>query len=471
MAANQYTFDPFGGDVPLANPPATTAGPFDLLGRANVPFFLQLYPLYTGLQPYAAEVPSGSAPPPSTAACPVAVKVNGTRVADDAIGWCDLTDWRVPTTPGVNVAVDPVLGRLVFATAPEATDSVEVDFTYTFSGNYGGGYYPYPAPAAGSTESGLPVAPVPVFASVGDLSPAANQVLEVGDSGVYASDLVVTLSAGILVIKAADLQRPVVAGDVTVTVPAGTSQLTLRGLGIEGAMSIEGTGSLDLDLQHCSVRGGLNWSHAVEGSLALDHTLCGPLSINPDVDITLADSAVDAGAATSLAISAGGGLAAGSVTVTTCTVVGEVSARTIPMLSDSIVTGPVTSVQRQAGCLRYSYVPLANSTTPRRFRCQPDLEIANEIAANPGLTPAEQAQLQAEVETWLQPVFTSVVPGQPAYLQLADSAPAQISAGAEEGDEMGVFNGLYSGRRESNLSYRLNEYLRIGLQAGIIHTT
>ena len=126
MAANQYTFDPFGGDVPLANPPATTAGPFDLLGRANVPFFLQLYPLYTGLQPYAAEVPSGSAPPPSTAACPVAVKVNGTRVADDAIGWCDLTDWRVPTTPGVNVAVDPVLGRLVFATAPEATDSVKV---------------------------------------------------------------------------------------------------------------------------------------------------------------------------------------------------------------------------------------------------------------------------------------------------------------------------------------------------------
>jgi hypothetical protein len=114
---------------------------------------------------------------------------------------------------------------------------------------------------------------------------------------------------------------------------------------------------------------------------------------------------------------------------------------------------------------------LANSTTPRRFRCQPDLEIANEIAANPSLTPAEQAQLQAEVETWLQPVFTSVVPGQPAYLQLADSAPAQISAGAEEGDEMGVFNGLYSGRRESNLSYRLNEYLRIGLQAGIIHAT
>jgi hypothetical protein len=36
---------------------------------------------------------------------------------------------------------------------------------------------------------------------------------------------------------------------------------------------------------------------------------------------------------------------------------------------------------------------------------------------------------------------------------------------------MGVFYGLFSGRRESNLTYRLNEYLRIGLEAGIIHAT
>ena len=34
-----------------------------------------------------------------------------------------------------------------------------------------------------------------------------------------------------------------------------------------------------------------------------------------------------------------------------------------------------------------------------------------------------------------------------------------------------MFYGLFSGRRESNLRYRLNEYLRIGLEAGIIHAT
>jgi hypothetical protein len=125
--------------------------------------------------------------------------------------------------------------------------------------------------------------------------------------------------------------------------------------------------------------------------------------------------------------------------------------------------------------VRYSFLPLTGSQTPRRFRCQPDLEASAEIAAaltaNPGLTPAQSNAIGASVEAWLVPAFTSRIPGQPGYLQLADATPDQISSGAEDGDEMGVFYGLYSGRRESNLSYRLNEYLRIGLEAGIIHAT
>ena len=75
------------------------------------------------------------------------------------------------------------------------------------------------------------------------------------------------------------------------------------------------------------------------------------------------------------------------------------------------------------------------------------------------------------MQAWLLPAFTSRTPGQPGYLQLADAAPDQIRFGAAEEDEMGVFYGLFSARRESNLSYRLNEYLRIRLEAGIIHAT
>jgi len=157
------------------------------------------------------------------------------------------------------------------------------------------------------------------------------------------------------------------------------------------------------------------------------------------------------------------------------TILGTVAARTILLLENSIVTGPVVSAERQAGCVRYSFLPLTGSQTPRRFRCQPDLEAGAEITAalagNPGLSPAQSNAIQAAVEAWLMPAFASRTPGQPGYLQLADAAPDQIRAGAEDGDEMGVFYGLFSGRRESNLSYRLNEYLRAGLQAGIIHAT
>jgi hypothetical protein len=213
----------------------------------------------------------------------------------------------------------------------------------------------------------------------------------------------------------------------------------------------------------------------VSGTLVLDHSLCGPVEANPGVDVTIDDSAVDAQTDTGAAVSGGGGAAAGSITIARSTVLGTVSARTIPLLENSIVTGTVVSAERQAGCLRYSFVPLAGSQTPRRFRCQPDLEsdaeVAAATAANPGITSAQIATIQASVAGWLVPAFTSRTRGNPGYLQLADAAPDQIGFGAEDDDEMGVFYGLFSGRRESNLAYRLNEYLRLGLEAGIIHAT
>jgi hypothetical protein len=61
--------------------------------------------------------------------------------------------------------------------------------------------------------------------------------------------------------------------------------------------------------------------------------------------------------------------------------------------------------------------------------------------------------------------------GAGGYLQLSDRGPTEIARGAEGGDEMGIFRGLYNGRRESNLEYRLEEYLRIGLEAGVIHAS
>ena len=476
MGPNRYTFDPFGGDVPLVNLPPVTASTFALTGRVNLPFFLQRYPLYTGVQPYAAPAPqpppppSGTAPPPpppGPAQPPVGVAVNGTAVA--AIRWCDLSSWAPPTEAG-SVAVDPVLGRLVFATAtaPAATDAVTVDYTYAFSGDYGGGAYDQPVPAQ---EAQLTAADV----TVADLPTATGQLLEITDSGIYLGNLDLSPDDGLLVVRAGQLQRPVVTGDVTIA-GAAEASVTLRGLGIGGSLTIAGTGPLTVRLEHCTVRGGADWSSAaVSGTLVIDHSLCGAVEVNPDVEVTICDSAVDAGSDTAPALSAGAGAPAGSITIARSTILGTVAARTIPLLENSIVTGSAVSTERQAGCVRYSFVPLAGSQTPQRFRCQPDLEINTEVAAaraaNPGLSTAQLAAIQTSVQAWLLPAFTSRTPGQPGYLQLADAAPDQIRFGAAEEDEMGVFYGLFSARRESNLSYRLNEYLRIRLEAGIIHAT
>jgi hypothetical protein len=457
VGPNRYTFDPFGGDVPLVNLPAVTASTFALTSRVNLPFFLQRYPLYAGVQPYAAPAPVG-------------IAVNGTAVAAAAIGWCDLSSWAPPTTAGISVAVDPVLGRLVFATAtaPAATDAVTVDYTYAFSGDYGGGAYdqPVPAPEAQQTAADITVA---------DLPTATGQLLEITDSGIYHGNLELSPDDGVLVVRAGQLQRPVVTGDVIITGAAGAS-VTLRGLGIGGSLIIAGSGPLTVRLEHCTVRGGADWSSAaVSGTLVIDHSLCGAVEVDPDVEVSICDSAVDAGSDTAPALSAGASAPAGSITIARSTILGTVAARTIPLLENSIVTGSVVSTERQAGCVRYSFVPLAGSQTPQRFRCQPDLEINTEVAAaraaNPGLTTAQLTAIQTSVQAWLLPAFTSRTPGQPGYLQLADAAPDQIRFGADEQDEMGVFYGLFSARRESNLSYRLNEYLRIRLEAGIIHAT
>jgi hypothetical protein len=463
VGTNRYTFDPFGRDVPLVNRPAPATATFVLTQRDNLPFFLRRYPLFAGVDPYAARPV-------------VVVRVGEEKVADNAIGWCDLSAWTAPSTPGIEVAVDPELGRLAFATPPEDGTAVKVDYAYAFSGDYGGGAYVAPVGSDEATvESGLPAPARVGFAAAALDTTSGPAVLEITDSAIRTGPIDIQPGTGLLVVRAGEMQRPVLAGDLGIVASQGSS-LTLRGIGIDGSIKITGTGPLTLRLEHCTVRGTLDWSAAgVTGTLAVDHSLCGPLVVNAGVNLDLRDSAVDAAADGAAAVAASGGEPAGELSAARCTILGTVAARRVELLSDSIVTGTLTATERQAGCLRYSFVPLTGSTTPRRFRCQPDREIDVEIAAalrdNPGLTLAQRGAIRATVEAWLVPAFTSRAPGRPGYLQLADATPDQIVRGAEHDNEMGIFYGLYSPARESNLAHRVAENLRIGLDVGIFHAT
>ena len=82
-------------------------------------------------------------------------------------------------------------------------------------------------------------------------------------------------------------------------------------------------------------------------------------------------------------------------------------------------------------------------------------------------TGADEAALRAEVEATVRPLFSARRYGDPALGQLDLRCAVQIRTGAESGAEMGAYEQLRQPQREANLRDALDEYLRLGLTAGL----
>lgn len=149
------------------------------------------------------------------------------------------------------------------------------------------------------------------------------------------------------------------------------------------------------------------------------------------------------------AIAGTGGEFGAPAQIVTSTVFGEVRVRELTLASESVLTGTVIAQRRQTGCVRFSFVPV-DSVVPRRFECQP-------------ATPGEAARVR--------PTFTSTRFGQPGYGQLGDACPPEITGGAADEDEMGALHLIRQRRRVTNLRVSLDEYLRLGLEAGVFFAT
>jgi hypothetical protein len=156
-----------------------------------------------------------------------------------------------------------------------------------------------------------------------------------------------------------------------------------------------------------------------------------------------------------------GNLAADTLLIERSTVFGDARADTVELASDTIFLGALTVKFAQRGCVRYSYVP-AGSTTPPRFRCQPDL-----ATSASGLT-SDQAQA---IRDRVAPSFVSRRFGDPGFGQLSLACDEQILRGASDGGELGAFQSLHGTQRRDNLSASLDEYLRFGNEAGIFYLT
>ena len=102
---------------------------------------------------------------------------------------------------------------------------------------------------------------------------------------------------------------------------------------------------------------------------------------------------------------------------------------------------PLWVQERQRGCVRHSGLP-AQALLPPRYRC---------VA--------------------VRPQFMSLWPLRPDYLQLRASNPAALRRAASDGAEPGVYHPLAQTLREAHVRTRFDEYLRLGLQAGLIRRT
>lgn len=225
----------------------------------------------------------------------------------------------------------------------------------------------------------------------------------------------------------------------------------LDGLLLEGRLTVRAGNLGRLRLSHCTLvpsAGGL----AVESGagpgqqnerlvVSLDRTISGPVAVTgTGRALQLFESIVDGAGA--LAIEAP------AVAVQRSTVLGESRMGELDA-SNSIFAGTVRVERRQSGGVRFSYLS-PGSLAPRRYRCQP----ATEAAA-----------------LRVRPQFTSVRYGQPGYCQLAPTCPHEISRGAEGEGEMGVYTFVQQEARLGLLRTALQEYLRVGLEAGIFFVT
>ena len=216
--------------------------------------------------------------------------------------------------------------------------------------------------------------------------------------------------------------------DGTVTVQPGA----LGGLRIAHSTIVPRAG-VRLSIQ----AGGVESTRNVRLEVDLDHAICGGVEASEFIaGMAIRDSIVQ------------GDVQVPDLAIERSTVLGGLDARTIHA-SESIFTERVEVARRQTGCVRFSWLPL-DSRAPRRHRCQPTDDDAAGV---------------------IRPTFTSITHGDPGYGQLARVTPREIVQGAEDEGEMGAFHFLAQPRRLADLEARLDEYMRLGLEAGVFFVT
>jgi hypothetical protein len=454
LDTRRFRFDPLGRDIQLFNVAARETEVTRLAGRLDVPMPITRRMLRSRL----AELygPGLS----------LSVRRGSDVLGAGEVEACDLSDvdggWAHSAQQ--RVAIDPTLGRIMFP-AP-VTEDVTVTFHYGSVADIGGGEYDRTTSgdAAGAPRRRIPEDRPSISAALADLD--GEGALEITGSGVYheTPSLVVAANSR-LTLRAATASRPLLRLGGDLIVAGGDSgEVTLDGLVITGGRLVipKEVGGKPNRLQrlrivHCTLVPSALESlmvQALDVDVEIERSIVGALRVTDSGRLAVADSIIDAGARSAVALEAPGGGAAGPLDVDGCTVIGK-GHTTMLTASNSILDAArahddawpaaLVAERGQAGYLRYSYAPL-DSKLPPRYECRP----------------------RNAIDARMMPRYTAEEYGEPGYLQLHTACPRELRCGAADGGEMGAYHHLYAPQRVDALYTRLDEYLRFGLDAGLI---
>jgi hypothetical protein len=419
------------------------------------------------------------------------------------------------------VAVDPERGRIVFH-PDDRPDGVWVTYHYGFPDDLGGGEYhrqirpsaPWPGEEASGTTFFVQVS---TDGPVGTLEASLEQwdavrlthphaIIEITDSDVYRERLEVALRTNErLTIRAADGRRPVIEltdryrnrPDALLVRsdpehPGGC--LTLDGVIVTGrALHLEGP-LCEVNIRHSTLVPGWGLEHNCEPTrpsepsieiynssarICLEHSIVGAIRVRQDevradpVNLCVTDSVIDATSLTRPAIAGvGSPCAFVNLRLERSTVFGTVHVHSLEIASNAIFASSLRVARRQVGCVRFSYVP-DGSRTPRRYRCQPETAVQTLIEAASLETPTRiPSDLEQNLERErVRPSFDSTRYGTPTYARLALGCAPEITHGADDESEMGVYHDLFEPQRTANLQSRLEEFVPAGFDVGLIKSS
>lgn len=463
-AGRRFRFSPLGDDIALLTRPLREDEIEHLAEPVNVPFPISRRRLELDL---IAKVPELYGDDLS-----LAVSIGGAEVPAAGLAVCNLSDvgagWA-HEPPAGRIGIDPELGRLVVAAdlLPLAGE-LRVSFHHGGPDGIGGGDY---ARAPSFANPAGPIVRVPtdvatIQAGI-DAVVGTGGVVEIEDNGRYTEALSIDVAAGASIeVRAANETRPTIELTAEWRLRGGAgSRIFLNGLLVLGDRLVaRGAANqlAELHVRHCTLVPGLRIDAsrapaspgassvrvAIPGvRLSVCASIVGGLRVDRASETELDGSVVDAGReGVAYGVSDTSPTApGGALTLESSTLVGDVHARRLEA-SNGILVGRTVIELKQEGCLRFSSVG-PGSETPRGFRCQP--------ALGPG---------DGQV-----PHFASLSFGAPAYARLADGTPPGIATGSEDESEMGVYRRRYEPQRHADLRTRLDEYLRLGLEAGVIH--